>query len=178
MKERLKVFIDHLIEKRKVFNVRDFGEQIGKNKSQMSCMLKGTVKITPSTAEKIKNVFPELNIDWLMTGEGDMIVDENTNADEGIKTSSVELLRGTGIDGKFKPGNPLPYIAPVKPSVKEPERQRKTALFEHLAGLVSEESFKEVCNENTQLRIENSRLRKQLELLMSRLESMSQSCDD
>lgn len=73
MNERIKFFINYLIETRKVFNQTDFANIIGKSKSQMSEMINGKRSISEQTVHIIASKFPDLNIDWLLYGEGEMI---------------------------------------------------------------------------------------------------------
>lgn len=134
MNERLRTFFDYLLEQRRVFNYRDFGEQIAKSKSQVSNLINGKTGITKRTAEQIKDGFPELNIEWLLHGTGEMLV------------------------------------AP------EPVQELPPAPVE--ASSYLEEQFTEVCQENTQLKIENSRLRQKIFALMERLSKYGLSCSD
>lgn len=71
--QRLRLVVDYLIQAGRVKNDAAFGREIEKNRSQMSCMLKGTQAISWATASKIGNTFPEIDNNWLMTGEGDML---------------------------------------------------------------------------------------------------------
>ena len=134
MNERLRTFFDYLLEQRRAFNYRDFGEQIGKSKSQVSNLINGKTAITKRTAEQIKDGFPELNMEWLLHGTGEMLV-----GPEPVQ---------------------VPPPAPVE------------------ASSYLEEQFTEVCQENTQLKIENSRLRQKIFALMERLSKYGLSCSD
>ncbi len=138
MNERLRTFINYLVDQRRVFNIRDFGDHIGKNKSQMSNLLNGKTIISTRAADKIKKAFPELNLEWLMTGEGEMIL------------------------------NVAPAAAP-EPFASDFPTENMSFL---------EEQFTEVCQENTQLKIENSRLRQKIFSLMERLSRNGFPCND
>ena len=45
-----------------------------------------TKKISPKMAEKIKKAFPDINEDWLITGKGNMLVEENCTENTEIFT--------------------------------------------------------------------------------------------
>ena len=69
MKERLIKFIEYKGLSRRAF--------------ELSCgIASGTVRntsgnMTPKTLSKITAVYPELNQDWLLTGKGSMLIDNN-----------------------------------------------------------------------------------------------------
>lgn len=62
-----------MIDTRQVFNNTDFGDIIGKSKSQVSEMLSGKRPISERTVHLIASKFPNLNTSWLLTGEGEML---------------------------------------------------------------------------------------------------------
>lgn len=64
MRERLRVFIAY-----KGLNARQFERMCGLSNGSMSKM---SDKTHSSTVERISRTFPELNIEWLRTGEGKM----------------------------------------------------------------------------------------------------------
>lgn len=78
MKNRLRLVIDALKKERKVFSDSDFADMIGKSKSFLSDMLSGNKTISRRTAESVSAAFPEVNVKWLLTGEGDMFVSPDT----------------------------------------------------------------------------------------------------
>lgn len=65
VKERLKEFINY-----KDISVSEFCRQIGVSSAFVSSMRKS---IQPDKAESIALRYPELNITWLLTGEGEML---------------------------------------------------------------------------------------------------------
>ncbi len=75
VKERLVEFLEH-----KGINKSEFGRRIGVSSAFVTSMRKS---IQPDKIHAIRQEFPDLNIDWLLTGEGEMlakkyIVDEIT----------------------------------------------------------------------------------------------------
>ena len=85
VKERLKSFIKY-----KNMSIRQFTIALNVSESYVNSISKS---IQPDKIERISICFPELNIDWLMTGTGEMIrtsESENKNTNEIIdKRESV-----------------------------------------------------------------------------------------
>lgn len=75
--QRLKELIKFLIDNKKVYNQKDFADKIGKSKTQLSEMLKGTLVISERTVHAISTAFPKLNPSWLITGEGNMFAEKD-----------------------------------------------------------------------------------------------------
>ncbi len=92
--QRLKELIKFLIANKKVYNQKDFGDKIGKSKTQLSEMLKGTLVISERTVHAIVSAFPELNTEWLLTGEGEMLKKEKKSSPkkEEMVTMSREVF--------------------------------------------------------------------------------------
>ena len=65
IKERLIAYLKY-----KGVNNSEFGRIIGVSNAYISSIRKS---IQPDKTEKISTSFPDLNISWLMTGEGEMI---------------------------------------------------------------------------------------------------------
>lgn len=80
MNERLLKIVDYLIYNHLVKSRKDFGESIGKSSSQISDMLKGIKPISVKTIHLICQVFPIVNEDWFLTGEGEMLKSDNTSS--------------------------------------------------------------------------------------------------
>lgn len=65
VKERLRAFIKH-----KGISIRKFCETIGVSATYINSMRKS---IQPDKLERIAIYYPDLNIQWLLTGEGEML---------------------------------------------------------------------------------------------------------
>lgn len=70
VKERLVAYLEH-----KGINKSEFGRMIGVSNAYISSIRKS---IQPDKVERISVAFPDLNVSWLVTGEGDML-NENKN---------------------------------------------------------------------------------------------------
>lgn len=90
---RLQEFIDYLKKTGQISSANDFSIKIGSNKSYVSVMCSNGRSVTNKTASKIHEVFPSLNINWLLTGEGEMLVNSRTVDTFGDKIRSyVSIL--------------------------------------------------------------------------------------
>ena len=90
IKERLKSFIMF-----KNISVREFERQIGVAYGFLANMLNST---SPEKLMRISKQFPELNIEWLMTGEGEMLRPnqvQNINGDHNTTTMNGNIQQTT-----------------------------------------------------------------------------------
>ena len=86
---RIKIFISWLKNNKYIKSQKEFGVKIGSiNESYTSQLLSDENKIK-NVIPKIKNLFPFLNEDWLMTGEGDMITNDNSAVSVKIENSAI-----------------------------------------------------------------------------------------
>ena len=56
------------------------------------------VSIQPKTLEKISNVYPDLNITWLLTGVGPMLLDTAPPSSVSSVSNSAVAMHGTAIN--------------------------------------------------------------------------------
>lgn len=66
VRDRIKIFAAH-----KYISVRKFQDLVGVSNSFVASI---DQSISPKTQAKISAAFPELNIDWLLTGNGEMLL--------------------------------------------------------------------------------------------------------
>lgn len=103
-KERLQVF---------GYSMNAFANSVGIEPSNLSKMLDGKQKITRRTMEKIKARFPDLNFDWLLTGEGEMLrenapqptVQQNNHHSPGARMENNYYMRGGAEGGNIAAQN-------------------------------------------------------------------------
>lgn len=67
--QRLKFFVDSLH-----VSTTEFATEIGTSQSAMSAILLGQRPLSRGMTARIKAHYPKLNVTWLQTGEGDMVV--------------------------------------------------------------------------------------------------------
>jgi transcriptional regulator with XRE-family HTH domain len=89
--------IKDLMEKKNLTSTQ-FSDEIGIQRSSLSHVLSGRNKPSLDFMLKVKERFPEINLDWLLLGSGKMFVEDKngpiTNSseiDENIKTENREL---------------------------------------------------------------------------------------
>lgn len=122
MKDRLMQFINY-----KDISVQAFETNVNLSNGAVSKMGDGTRR---STIDKISNTYPDLNTNWLLTGEGDMLKPIQTVGD--ISNSSVS---GVNVNGREIHINPDAYNTLLK--IVE-SNQRTTEKFqEQIDRLIS-----------------------------------------
>ncbi|MFV0327676.1 MAG: helix-turn-helix domain-containing protein [Bacteroides xylanisolvens] len=70
----------------------EFAKAIGMNQKTLNQQLKGDRSLSLDTILKIISSFDHINVDWLMTGKGDMLKDTNTDI-ENLK-EELAMLKG------------------------------------------------------------------------------------
>lgn len=70
--QRFKEMLDELKKDRQILTQVEFGEVVGLKPAQVSDMLNGKRPITDKTISKILSKFPDIDSDWLLTGQGEM----------------------------------------------------------------------------------------------------------
>lgn len=73
MNQRLNQTIKSLKEQRRIHSASDFAQIIGIDKSDLSRMVNGKMPISQRIVGLIVAKFPDLNKDWLLNGEGEML---------------------------------------------------------------------------------------------------------
>ena len=92
--ERLKQAFVYTKNQRYVRNQQDFTERLGIDKASMSQMINGHRSIANEVFTKIANTFPFFNINWLLTGEGEML-----KPTEGVAPRDAIPLEDVGRQG-------------------------------------------------------------------------------
>ena len=93
----------------------DFSEKIDVQRSSISHIMSGRNKPSLDFIVKIKNTFPEINWDWLINGEGQML--ENANRPAGATASLFNLIDEDEIKDYSFPLENLKPRESVKPAV-------------------------------------------------------------
>lgn len=72
--DRYKILIRYAVNNNIVKSQRDLGQKLGyTNESSFSQIINGKVKTPKDFTSKLTSVFPDLNIAWLLSGEGEML---------------------------------------------------------------------------------------------------------
>ena len=93
--------IKQIIEKEKLSSTQ-FATEIGVQRSALSHVLSGRNKPSLDFMMKIKNRYPEINLDWLMLGKGKMI--GTTGIKEAVKSPVIkkEEYKETPKEAQFR----------------------------------------------------------------------------
>jgi hypothetical protein len=91
--ERFLSIIQFLISSKKIRNQQDFVERVWSDKATISQIKTGKIGIPNNLFEKIASSFPEINCDWLKTGEGEMLNNQN------IGNISNSTVVGANVNG-------------------------------------------------------------------------------
>ena len=108
---RIKEFIDF-----KGLSVRKFEETVGFSNGAFATQYKNNKSIGSDKIENILCSFPELNTEWLLTGNGEMLKSEG--ATEVIKTPPVEIIAAIKVEGRSL----MPKVIVLKDEDVEEER--------------------------------------------------------
>lgn len=127
VKERLISFIEY-----KHLSKNKFEELCGLSKRYVSNI---SQSIQPDKIKKISLVFPELNMGWLLTGEGEMLVKENRSKKAGMKM--VDLI----VDRSMLDN--MPAHEPLKPGVVAcaMPKSRPASFVEQLLGVRNDKTL-------------------------------------
>lgn len=75
--KRLKLYLST-----KKISQKDFASDIDSTQQYVSAVLSGKRKLGTNLIDRIKEGFDDINISWLLTGEGNMLKDDNTSLNE------------------------------------------------------------------------------------------------
>lgn len=71
--QRIKATFDYLRDNKHVRNQQDFTERINSDKSTVSQILNGRVRVPNGMFANIASAFPFISEEWLRTGSGEMV---------------------------------------------------------------------------------------------------------
>lgn len=102
MNERFIKAMEYVISAGLAYNQADFAVKIGVGRSVITGIKNGYKDATPYYMELVANVFKPLNVSWLLTGEGEMLVKEKedkptlipSNPQEGIPLIPASAMAG------------------------------------------------------------------------------------
>lgn len=102
--KRVKIVLDFLKKSKKIRNHQQFIEEIGSNKSIISRIINKKLKVSNNLFYKIKEKYPELSLNWLLTGDGEMLestIDNDTSLQEAEDVTMVRLFPAAAMGGSF-----------------------------------------------------------------------------
>jgi hypothetical protein len=84
--QRLKAIMDHY-----QLSPNSFAEKLLVQRSSLSHLFNGRNKPGWDFLEKLTSVYPEVNLDWLITGKGEMIESQKINIGDNTYQSSTSI---------------------------------------------------------------------------------------
>lgn len=97
MNQRLKILIDELKKRRIIYSQQELAEIVGISRTQFSELVTGKRKISDKAIHKITSSIPEINEDWLRTGEGEMLKNTSAIADNHSISIAGEEIKENNI---------------------------------------------------------------------------------
>lgn len=97
MNQRLNQTIDFLKEQRRIHSASDFARITGIDKGDLSRMVNGKRPITQHFVGIITTHFPDINEEWLRTGEGEMLKNTSAIADNHSISIAGEEIKENNI---------------------------------------------------------------------------------
>jgi len=91
--ENIKKYIDN-----KGFNVNFFEKEIGASSGMIRKAIKNNTDIQSKWLASISDNFPDLNLNWLITGKGKMLIDTQDNQEEIIQPKSYRMPKVVTVD--------------------------------------------------------------------------------
>ena len=95
------------------YSMNSFAYNVGIQPTNFGKMMSGTQKITDRTRRMIETRFPDLNFDWLLTGEGEMLrenapqptVQQNNHHSPGARMENNYYMHGGAEGGNIAAQN-------------------------------------------------------------------------
>lgn len=94
---RIMMLIQHLN-----LSARKFDISIGASNGYILRMNKNNASVGSDVIEKIIEVYPQVNLIWLITGKGPMLLPEYADSTEPINPSLIEDIVNQKIEAKMK----------------------------------------------------------------------------
>lgn len=107
-------------------------DRLGIQRSTLSHLFAGRNKPGFDFLQKLSDEFPELNLNWMVTGTGDMFFDKNSSLAPVIEQEKEEPLPGEKPQPKFMETSPVdlfslsqPPVEPARDTIKPEEPYRE-----------------------------------------------------
>lgn len=85
--EGIKKVLIYLKKERLAMNDSEFASKIGKQRSYISEIKAGRRNITEQFVIQLHNSFPIISLDWLLNGDGEMIIEQINKGEENMPTN-------------------------------------------------------------------------------------------
>lgn len=101
------------IQDREGMYQKDFAAAIGISAASLSSIYNGRTKPTSRLVDAIHKRFPDINVIWLMYGEGNMLESENAAAGSSDRPASAETLNSDSVRNDVLPNQLVGQESPV-----------------------------------------------------------------
>lgn len=91
MNQRLRKVINELKNQRKVYSDADFARIVDIPRGDLSQMMSGKRKVSKRCVSNLLAEFPEINEEWFMTGEGEMLKNSATAQNHSVSIAGEEI---------------------------------------------------------------------------------------
>jgi plasmid maintenance system antidote protein VapI len=98
MNQRVRLVVNDLKERRKVYSDADCARVIGLEKADFSRMMSGKKPINQRFVDRLVAQFPEINKEWLLTGEGEMLKNASATAENHSISIAGEEIKENKIN--------------------------------------------------------------------------------
>lgn len=98
MNQRVRLVVNDLKERRKVYSDADCARLIGIEKADFSRMMSGKKPITQRCVENLLAQFPEINEEWLRDGNGEMLKSHSASAENHSISIAGEEIKENKIN--------------------------------------------------------------------------------
>ncbi len=89
--KRVTKAIDWLIFDNKIKNKRELAEKLNYTESSFSQIINGKVKLSERFVKKLANFDDRININWLLTGEGEMLKNQTSTTPDTDTPANNEI---------------------------------------------------------------------------------------
>lgn len=98
MNQRIRLVVNDLKKRRKIYSDADCARLIGIEKADFSKMISGKKPITQRTVGKLLTQFPEINEEWLISGAGEMLKSHSASAENHSISIAGEEIKENKIN--------------------------------------------------------------------------------
>lgn len=91
MNQRLRKVVNELKNQRKVYSDADFARIVDIPRGDLSQMMSKKRKVSKRCVSNLLSEFPEINEEWLMTGEGEMLKNSASAGNNSMSIAGEEI---------------------------------------------------------------------------------------
>lgn len=91
MNQRLRKVVNELKNQRKVYSDADFARIVDIPRGDLSQMMSKKRKVSKRCVSNLLSEFPEINEEWLMTGEGEMLKNSASTGNNSMSIAGEEI---------------------------------------------------------------------------------------